>query len=105
MRKLVRDLRRAEVALGDGAKRQYESEIAALTKMGKKIVAARDLPAGHRLSRDDLALKSPGDGLAPYHLDEVVGKILREPLMADDAIVFELLDEAPVQVVLEERSS
>lgn len=105
MRKLVRDLRRAAAALGDGVKRQYESEIAPLTKMGKKIVAARDLPAGHRLSRDDLALKSPGDGLAPYHLDELVGKILREPLMADDAIVFEILDEAPAQMVLEDRSS
>ena len=37
--------------------------------MGKKIVAARDLPAGHLLREEDVAIKSPGDGLPPYELD------------------------------------
>ena len=37
--------------------------------MAKKIVAARDLPAGHVLTRDDLVVKSPtDDGLPPYQL-------------------------------------
>ena len=49
MRKLVRDVHRAAVAMGDGVKRVYEKEKPARIKMGKKIVAARDLPAGHVL--------------------------------------------------------
>ena len=46
MRRVVRDLHRARIALGDGVKRAYESEIKPLTKMAKKLVAARDLPPG-----------------------------------------------------------
>ena len=65
MRKLVRDLKRARIAMGDGVKKQYASEEKPLFKMAKKLVAARDLPAGHVLSRDDIAIKSPNDGLGP----------------------------------------
>ena len=51
MRKVVRDLRRARVALGNGVKTPYPSETAPLMKMAKKLVASRDLPAGHVLTR------------------------------------------------------
>jgi N-acetylneuraminate synthase/sialic acid synthase len=61
--------------------------------MSKKIVAARDLPAGHVLTEDDLALKSPGDGLPPYELERIVGRTLRHPVSADSALTFELLEE------------
>lgn len=97
MRKLVRDLRRAAVAMGDGIKQCYPSEVVPATKMGKKIVAAHELSAGHRLSPEDVALKSPGDGLSPYYLDLIIGRVLREPLMPDDAITLENLEEAPIR--------
>jgi N-acetylneuraminate synthase/sialic acid synthase len=90
---MVRDLRRTRVALGNGTKTMYATEVAPATKMSKKIVAARDLPAGHVLTEDDLALKSPGDGLPPYELERVVGRILRHPLNADGPLTFELLEE------------
>ena len=83
MRRMVRDLQRARISLGDGIKRVYPSEMKPLEKMAKKIVAARDLPAGHVLTRDDLALKSPNDGLPPYELDNLFGKRLRVALKAD----------------------
>lgn len=102
MRKMVRDLRRARVALGDGMKKFYPSEHPAVVKMGKKIVAARDLPAGHRLSAEDLTLKSPGDGLTPYNLAGVVGRVLHEPVMADDAITFDILEGPAERQVVEE---
>ena len=50
MRRLVRDLRRAPAALGDGVKRPLPSEEPAIRKMGKKLVAGRALPAGHLLA-------------------------------------------------------
>ena len=40
--------------------------------MGKKIVASRDLPEGTVLTEADIAIKSPGDGLQPYRLPEVL---------------------------------
>ena len=94
LHRMVRDLRRAHQALGDGVKRSYESEKAPLYKMQKKLVAARDLSAGHVLTAGDVAMKSPGDGLPAYEFDNVVGMRLTKPLMADDNILFEALEEA-----------
>jgi sialic acid synthase len=91
MRKLVRDLHRIRTAVGDGVKRRYESEQRPLEKMGKKLVAARDLPGGHELGPDDVAIKSPaGGGLPPYEYDNVVGRRLARSLAADQGIT--LLD-------------
>ena len=89
MRKLVRDLRRVREALGDGVKRVLACEVEPITKMGKKLVAACDLPAGHVLTQKDIAIKSPGDGLPPHELDNLVGKRLNRPLNEDAAIRFE----------------
>jgi sialic acid synthase len=87
MRKLVRDLRRVPVAIGDGIKRPLPSEEAPLRKMGKQLVAARPLAAGHVLADGDLVAKSPADGgLPPYLLDDLLGRPLVRPLAEDEAI-------------------
>jgi sialic acid synthase len=93
MRRMVRDLRRSRIALGDGTKRVYPSEAKPLQKMAKKIVAARNLPAGHVLTREDLALKSPNNGMPPYELDNLIGRRLRVPLRADADLSFALVEE------------
>lgn len=89
LRRVVRDLGRANVALGDGIKRRFKSEEAPLYKMAKKIVAARDLPAGAVLSMQDLTFKSPNDGLPPYMVDQFIGKKLVAPLAKDASVTFE----------------
>lgn len=89
--RVVRDLRRARLALGDGIKRKYPSEAGGLYKMGKKLVAARDLPAGYVLTRDDIAIKSPNDGLPPYQLENVIGKVTLRALTEDETISYEEL--------------
>ncbi len=91
-RKMVRDLKRVQVAMGDGIKRVYETEVNPIIKMGKKIVAARDLPAGHAIQKDDLALKSPGDALAPYEIDKVIGRTTIKSLAVDEDITFDVLN-------------
>jgi sialic acid synthase SpsE len=93
-RKMVRDLERVKVAIGDGVKQTYESEKSPIIKMGKKLVAARDLPAGHSIRREDIALKSPGDGLPPYELTKVIGRVTRQELKEDDNITYEVLNGA-----------
>lgn len=91
MRKMVRDFERIWMAMGDGKKKFYQSEVLPITKMGKKIVANRPLPVGHLLAPGDLAFKSPGDGLPPYELKAVIGRTLLRPLDEDDEITFEIL--------------
>jgi N-acetylneuraminate synthase/sialic acid synthase len=90
MRRLVRDLHRVPAALGDGVKRPLASEERPLEKMGKKLVAARDLPAGHVVRPGDLVAKSPADGgLRPCELDALLGRALVRPLAAEQAIALE----------------
>jgi N-acetylneuraminate synthase/sialic acid synthase len=90
LRKLVRDLRRVPVALGDGIKRPLPIEAKPLEKMGKKLVAARDLELGHVLSEEDIAIKSPADGgLPPYELERLVGRRLRRPVALDDFLTLD----------------
>lgn len=97
LQRMVRDLHNTRIALGDGKKVPYESETAPLRKMGKKIVLARSLEKGHRLGADDLAFKSPADGLAPYEIDNVVGRVLARDVAFDDTLRWEdLVADEPV---------
>ena len=56
------------------------------------MVAASDFPAGHMIRRQDITFKSPGDGLPPYDIDKVIGRVTRAALQEDDAITFEALN-------------
>jgi sialic acid synthase len=95
MRRFVRDLHRVPVALGDGVKRRLPSEERPLEKMGKKLVATRELPAGHVLADGDLAAKSPADGgLPPYEIDRLLGKRLNRALSFEQDVTFEDVDLA-----------
>ena len=104
MRRFVRDLRRVPAALGDGVKRRLPSEERPLEKMGKKLVAARSLSAGHVLAVGDLVAKSPADGgLAPYELEGLLGRTLARPLEAEEDVVFD--DFAPAETSLAARET
>jgi len=86
MSKLSRDLDRARLALGDGVKRKYPSEEIPLKKMGKSLYYAQKLKAGRVLSREDVVFKSPAEGLPPYLLGEVLGKILKQDKTEDEIV-------------------
>jgi sialic acid synthase len=93
--KMVRDLRRVHVALGAGEKRVHDSEKAPIKKMAKSLFCAADLPAGHVLRAEDIAMKSPGDGLAPSELDAVIGARLLVDVDRETMLTFELVEIAP----------
>jgi hypothetical protein len=56
------------------------------------LVSAHDLPAGHAVKPEDIAIKSPGDGLPPYKFDKIVGCTTVCDLKADDDLNFEVLN-------------
>lgn len=93
LRKMVRDLERTCKALGNGVKKIYDSEKAPVVKMGKSLVVARDLPAGHVLGPADIVMKSPSGGIPPYELDNVLGRMTLRELYEDDFLSFEVLSE------------
>jgi N,N'-diacetyllegionaminate synthase len=52
----------------------------------RSIVARRPLAAGTVLSQEDLAIKKPGTGLSPAHLDRVIGRRLTRAVAGDQLL-------------------
>lgn len=44
------------------------------TLFGKSLVAARHLPAGHRLTSEDILFKKPGGGIPAKRVTEIIGR-------------------------------
>lgn len=88
MRELVNDLRNARVMLGTGKKWRSEEDERSLSKMEKCLWPAYDIPIGSILAKEDITIKSPTtpDGLRPYMLDTVIGKITINDLSTDAPI-------------------
>ncbi len=91
MHKMVRDLQRAREAMGDGVKRVLPKEVPAITKMAKSLFAAKDIPVGHTLKREDMSMKSPGGGIPPSDLEKLVGKKTLRAFAEDDMFTTESL--------------
>lgn len=89
--RMVGAIRQTEAMLGTGQKRLQPCE----GTIGRSIVAARDLPAGHPLTREDLAFKRPGDGLRPHRWHEIIGQVLSQPREADQQITLTDLVSEP----------
>ena len=72
---MVRQIRDVEAALGDAGPRQVsQGERMNRVNLAKSIVAARPLAKGAMVQRDDLVVRSPGRGLQPNRLEELVGR-------------------------------
>ena len=65
-------------------------ETAPLRKLfTRSLVASSDLPAGTVISREHVAIKKPGTGLAPDRLEEVIGRRLARPVAVDQVLAAE----------------
>lgn len=91
MHKMVRDLQRTRIALGNPTKVMLTKEVGAITKMGKSLFAKRDLPAGHKVTEADVAFKSPGGGIPPYDYEKLLGRTLKVAVAEDQPFSFEHL--------------
>ncbi len=75
--------RRAFEARGPLTKRVQDLEQDVRNVSRQSLVAARDLAAGHVLTRADLTIKRPGTGVPPFRLNDVLGTALTRPVQAD----------------------
>jgi len=90
-RELTQSVRRVEAILGNGKKQMTPAEVDTQLVARKSLRVARELPAGHQLSRDDLVAKRPADGLDPRRVDEVVGRVLEHSMKADEPLPVDFL--------------
>ena len=91
-RDLVRRVRDLELMLGGGAKDVQPAEQPNLTAIRRSIVAARDLPAEHRVEPADLLWLRPATGLPPGEEPRLIGHRLRTPVRFGDPLTPEQVD-------------
>ena len=76
MKKLVRNIKRIPISLGESKHRLLESEEKPVYKMRKSIVYKEDLNKNDKLDFSNLEFRCPGDGLEPFHVYDLIGKSL-----------------------------
>jgi sialic acid synthase SpsE len=92
MRRLVRDIRAIEEAMGNGVKRMADGERPQRDKLAKSVVAAQAIPAGTRIERNMLTAKGPGSGIPANKLESLVGRIAQVAVEEDTRLPNEALD-------------
>lgn len=76
LHKLVESVRRVRAALGVHDKRLAAAEEPIRAQMRKGVVAARDMPAGSRLTSNDLMFARPATEIPASDVGSVIGKTL-----------------------------
>lgn len=86
LKQMVSDIRALQMALGDGSKAPQVSEWDTRQAARQQVVAARDIPAGTDLKREDLTTARSGRGLPPTELWELVGMSVNRTFAAGEII-------------------
>ncbi|MEQ8601984.1 MAG: N-acetylneuraminate synthase family protein [Marivibrio sp.] len=89
---LARAIPEARAARGTGEKIPQASEIPAIAAIRKGVIAARDLAAGRRLTRDDLMFARPASEVPALDVETVVGRTLTAPLAKGGVLKRSMLD-------------
>ena len=83
---MVAAIRNVESALGDGRKQPARCELKNMSVARKSVVATVSIPEGSELTADMVCIKRPGDGVAPKHLEALIGRTARRSISADETI-------------------
>ncbi|MCH2197533.1 MAG: N-acetylneuraminate synthase family protein [Flavobacteriales bacterium] len=68
-----------------------ESEEKSRQNARRSLVAARAIPEGKTIERDDLTWKRPAKGISPRHINEVLGKQALKTIEEDEILVWNAL--------------
>jgi N-acetylneuraminate synthase/N,N'-diacetyllegionaminate synthase len=91
-RRLVGAVREMEAQLGTGLIGPASAEDANRGSFRLSCVAARDLPADHRLAREDVAFCRPGTGLPPSAVERLIGRRLSRATPAGGLLALDVAD-------------
>lgn len=60
-------------------------------KFRRSLVSTKKLKAGHVLTNEDLTSKRPGTGISPDHIDQIIGRNIKNDISDDTVIKWENL--------------
>lgn len=81
--RMVKEIRIVEESLGSPRRWLTRGEYMNREVLGKSLVAARNIRRGEKITRDMVTAKSPGKGVSPQRLDELVGTVAARDIKAD----------------------
>lgn len=82
---LVHGIREIEQSLGSGEERLLsQGEMINRENLSKSLVAAKPIKSGTIISKDDVKVCSPGQGLSPQFYDELIGSKINRNLKLED---------------------
>lgn len=88
-RDYVAGIRAIQASIGDGVKRPMPEELRTATVARRSLVAVRDLVAGDRVRREDVAVMRPGTGLPPRMLEVLIGTRIGRDVAANRPITLD----------------
>ena len=89
MRQLVEQIRDVESALGSCDKPVPADVVPVRAKLGRSLVTRVPLAAGTRIEEPMLVLKSPGHGIGWLDRQQVVGRIVKRDVCADEVLTID----------------
>jgi N-acetylneuraminate synthase len=82
---MIEGIREIEQALGVADSRQItQGEMMNREVLGKSLTASRAISQGEVIGAEDIEIRSPGKGLAPYHKVNLVGKTIKRNVAEGD---------------------
>ncbi len=86
LRQMVLAIRHVEAGLGDGIKRRTTSESKNLSIVRKSVVAKRNIARGEVLTKENITVKRPGNGINPMKWNEIIGTFASRDFIEDELI-------------------
>jgi N,N'-diacetyllegionaminate synthase len=86
LKKMVYSIRLIEKSLGNGRKEPSQSEIRNKSVARKSIVAKKLIKKGDKFTRNNIAIKRPGNGISPMKIDDVLGRKAFRTFTTDEMI-------------------
>lgn len=95
---MVRFIREVEEAMGNGSDRVLtQGEMINRETLAKSLVSTRLVKKGEIITRDKVAVKSPGQGLQPIYLNELLGRVAKRDMGVGDYFYESDLNDSDVK--------
>jgi len=86
LKSMVKSIRNIEMALGSSKKAPSPSESVNIETVRKSIVASQKINKGEILTKKNITVKRPGNGISPMEWDSIIGSIAIKSYNVDDLI-------------------
>ena len=91
MRRMIRDIRNLEMALGTSTMTASPVTASTKVKLARSVASKHDLPANSVITEADLHLLSPGDGVRWQDRAQLIGKTTKVAIAANEVIYPQLV--------------